>query len=359
MDQNSWPAGVRPSGRGIRIFIWSRGKLVYSETVPGDPYKARDLAAAVQRREDLLSRQRLGLPLVESDQDSKVQLFADAAQDYINTLDAKQSTLTEYVKMLNLYWLPEFGNWPTHEITRAAIKRVLAGMNVTRKTKKNRLNPLSGVFEHAEIYPNPAYKIIKGKHQKPPVDRYTPEQRDALLSKLSGQALVYFSILFGCGLRPGEALGLDWSDYDGEELDISKQITRRRIERTTKTCVRRRVYVPTYVRQVLNNHPTRFNGGFIFLNSQGGPCLDTDTFNAAWRTAHKKARIPYRIPYTCRHTRAAELLSIGIEPARAAKELGHSLEIFFRTYAEFIEEFSGKRDRSDFEGIGGKKEIQR
>ena len=39
--------------------------------------------------------------------------------------------------------------------------------------------------------------------------------------------------------------------------------------------------------------------------------------NAAWKEAHRRARVPYRIPHTCRHTRAAELLSTGVEPAEA------------------------------------------
>jgi len=87
--------------------------------------------------------------------------------------------------------------------------------------------------------------------------------------------------LFGCGLRPGEALGLQWTDYDGEELDISKQITRRRFEPSTKTSVRRRVYVPQWARSILNTHTTRFTGEYIFTNSFGRCCLDTDIFNDA------------------------------------------------------------------------------
>jgi integrase len=96
---------------------------------------------------------------------------------------------------------------------------------------------------------------------------------------------------------------------------------------------------------------TGFAGKFFFANEKGGHFRDTDTFNAAWRDAHNRKRIPYRDPYKCRHTRAAELLSIGIEPADAAKQLGHSPEMFLQTYAEFIEEFSKSRDRTRFEGI--------
>ena len=120
---------------------------------------------------------------------------------------------------------------------------------------------------------------------------------------------------------------------------------------STKTNVQRRVYVPLWVRAILNKHTTRFQGEYIFVNSVGGPYLDTDVFNNVWRAAHKKARLPYRVPYVCRHTRAAELLSTGVDPADAAKQLGHSLEMFLRIYSELIEEFCKNRDKSRFEGL--------
>ena len=149
MDKTKWPAGVRPSGSGIRIFIYRNRKLDYAETLPGDPYTPADIAAAVSRREDLIARRRLGLPYVQDGNDLDLSLFADAAQDYLNSLDTKRSTAGDYLAILNAYWLPAFGRWPVSEISRAAIKRELAKMPVSRKTKRNRLNPLAGVLAHA------------------------------------------------------------------------------------------------------------------------------------------------------------------------------------------------------------------
>lgn len=352
MDKHTWPPGIRPSGNGIHIRIWRKGKLHYSETLQGDPYSPRDLAAAVKRRTELLARLKLGLPLFQGDEAAQHQIFEEVAQEYINVLDAKRSTHLSYENILNRYWLPAFGNWPIASITANEIKKELAKVTAGAKTKKNVLIPLRGVLDHAGANPNPARGIVIKRRQKEPVQRYTPQQRTAILAKLAGQERVYFSLLFACGLRPGEALALKWTDYDGEELDVSKQITRRRVENSTKTSVRRRVYVPTWARSELNNHSTRFAGDYVFVNSKGGPYLDTDVFNAAWRKAHKDARIPYRIPYTCRHTRAAELLSVGIEPADAAKQLGHSPEMFLRIYSEWLEEYSRHKDKSRFEGVG-------
>lgn len=164
---------------------------------------------------------------------------------------------------------------------------------------------------------------------------------------------MYFSVFIGCGLRPGENLGLTIADFNGLQLDVHKQITRRRYEPTTKTYTERIVEVPSWVRALLKDHIGDRKKGPIYLNSIGTAVMDADNFNKAWKKAHEAENITYRDPYTCRHNRAAELLSTGVEPPDAAKQLGHSLEEFYRTYAEFIEEFCSKekRDPNRFEGL--------
>ena len=345
------PRGLRvhPKGRGIQIRVSGRGAR-YEKTLDLDPTKPADVAAAVRHRDEIIARLRVGLAIVENEP-SRQRTFQEAAQDYMNALEADYSTASDYLHSLN-HWVPHLGNKLVSEVTAGDVKTALASMNVSGKTKRNRLVPLRGVFTHAEVQPNPANIKIK-KQQKARIDRYRPEERDRLLSCLEGQAKVYFALLFGCGLRPGgEPLGLQWSDYDGETIYVHRTIVRRRIKATTKTHTARHVYVPTWVRPILANHPTRFAGTWVFVNSAGGHHLDPDRFNEAWAAAHRKARIPYRIPYVCRHTRAAELLSTGVDPADAAKQLGHSLEMFYRTYSEFIEEYAGARDMARFEGHG-------
>lgn len=342
---NSWPTGIRPSGSGLLIRIWKGGKLIYHETLPvTGAITGGDIAAATRRREWLKSRLNLGLSL--GDEEGSKKLFSEVATDYLETLDARDSTVVEYYRILHGFWEEDLGRYPLDEITGAMIKKTLAKMPVSRKTKKNRLIPLFGVFKYAEIDP-PRIRLKKGtKHG---IQRYSIREREDVLVALTGPARVYFSLLFATGLRPGEALALRWEDYDGEYLSVTKSISKRKLG-PTKTGATRRVYVPTRVRPDLNGHSTRFAGGYIFTNSFGGPCLDTDILNDAWRLAHSKARIPYRIPYTCRHTRAAELLSQGVSPAKAAQQLGHSVQMFLNIYSEFIEEYANQ-DMSDLEGV--------
>jgi len=352
MVEKRRPTGIDPHGTRIRIRVKAKGRS-HTETIPGDYFNARDLAAAVNRRKTIKSRMELGLPINEGDQ-SQFSLFAKDAQSYLNVLEVDFSTSLSYEGDLNQYWLPAFGNHITQEITTRQIKDVLAEATCGLTRKRNVLISIRGVLDYAEVIPNPAaFKIKKGTKKK--IQRYKPKQREALMKEIDKmgdpQMSCYFALLFGCGLRPsGEPLGLKWTDWDEPRLHVQRTIVRRRFKPTTKTHLDRHVYVPKWVRPYINSLPSRFNDEWLFLNTCDRPYLDSDVFNQAWQKVFETKKIKrtlkleYQIPYICRHTRAAELLSTGVEPGKAAKELGHSLEMFYRTYSEWIEEYSTDTD---------------
>ena len=68
--------------------------------------------------------------------------------------------------------------------------------------------------------------------------------------------------------------------------------------------------------------------------------------------------MPYRIPCTLRHTRAAELLSRDVRIPLAAEQLGHSTAMFLNTYSEFMPKYSTENldnlgSHSGLVGTGG------
>ena len=70
---------------------------------------------------------------------------------------------------------------------------------------------------------------------------------------------------------------------------------------------------------------------------KSGIPFDGDTFRKnAWTTALKKAGVPYRIPYTLRHTFAAWSLVIGMDPNKLVDLMGHgSKEIVYEFYGKY------------------------
>ena len=89
----------------------------------------------------------------------------------------------------------------------------------------------------------------------------------------------------------------------------------------------------------------------MLKNTFGRHHLDTDEFNGPRRTALAEARVPYRIPYVCRHTRAGELLTAGVEPGYTARQLGHSVEMFFRTYSAWLNDLRDDEQKKLMEKI--------
>ena len=367
MVESRWPRWISPHGEKIRIRMRVKGKT-HTEIFEGNPYKQTDLKAAIRRADEIHSALKLGIS-IDGEDDAKYTLFINDCQGYLDSHDGAYSTKLDYKYSLEKYWIPAFINKCTQHVTAKMINRVLGGADISNKRKKNIMDPLRGVFNYAEVNPNPASKIsVKAKKgDKTPIHRFTPDERQAIMEAIDNhwngnyQKSAYFALLFGCGLRPsGEPLGLKWTDYKNGYIDVHTTIVRTIVKRSTKTYKDRTVYVPEWVRTYLDRLPTRMKGEWMFINENGERFQDSRTFNRFWikvfKTAviKKKLRIAYQIPYTCRHTRAAELLSMGIAPARCAQQLGHSYDMFMNIYSEYIKEYAGIHDDSDLEGVGVK-----
>lgn len=366
--------GIVYRGNGFQIKIWGKkGQLAHSETLQV-PYSKAGFTKAVKRREYLTSRKKMGLSLREHD--GGIQTFAEVAERWLASLQIDQDTIRGYWNILNQYWMEPYSRLPLCEITQADVMERLAATKLAIKTQKNIVGPLRQVLKHGGANPNPANEINwpKKKAIKRKAQRYLPEERRKIVEALAAlsvkfsaiasqnptqkarsdahwadQSQIFFPLLFATGLRPGEALGIQWSDYDGENISITKQYTRGKAKDATKTGHDRIVYVPTWVRPILDSHSTRFKAGPLFVGKRRSQLKDTKRLNPIWQEAHRLARVPLREPYVCRHTRASELLSNGVDPAEAAAQLGHSTQMFLETYSTFVAEYQGKRDMSRFE----------
>lgn len=345
------PKGISCHGRRLKIRVQHNGRKYIRYTTPSkDPLSKASVAEAIRITDELNARLRLGLA-VDDDNDSVAApsiLFEEAAQNYLDQLDVEYSTAKTYKALLERYWLPALSGFLINEIKPMKISATIKRLPISRKTQRNALGPLRGIFDWAiennYAVTNPCLGIRIRKHQPVDLDPFTEKEKAAILGaidKLYGSAhqrRIYYTVLFETGLRPSEALALTWPDYDGEYLTICKAIVMGRHKHSTKTHVSRKVYVPAAVRRLLNNHSTRFKHEHIFVNQHGGPYLNNSRLDEHWRNILTTAKVRYRRPYNCRHTYASIGLSSGLEPGFLAAQLGHSLEIFYRNYATWISE---------------------
>lgn len=145
-------------------------------------------------------------------------------------------------------------------------------------------------------------------------------------------------VLFSLGLRPSEAIGLRWChvNFDRREVVIRESLSRSDDGRSSGGARQRKGTKTGNVRPLpLNARLLALFAGrktatvkpddLIFTTATGKPIDDRMYCRRYWRRICKEAGIPYRPPYTARHT----FISHGIEykrwsPHQAASMAGHS-----------------------------------
>jgi integrase len=78
------------------------------------------------------------------------------------------------------------------------------------------------------------------------------------------------------------------------------------------------------------------NGEFLFYHDNGDLIRTAKVFRTRFKFILKKLGIRERRMYDMRHTFATFGLMSGVNPAYLAKQLGHSIEEFFKTYSRWI-----------------------
>lgn len=346
--------GVRAKGGKIEI-RWQHGKHTYRELIDLPPTQT-NLAAASKRREARIAELKYGLPAQRSD---RTPTFEEMAQRYLNGLTVAYSTAVSYRELLEIYWLPKLGNRQINHILISHLREADQLIKwPSAKTRNNALTPLRGVFALADDddlldVANPAKKLKQAKRQKPEPDPLTLEEKNAVLKHLTGTAKAYFGLAFETGMRTSELLALQWSDYHGDTVSVTKAKVRRKEKASTKTWVSRKVLLTPAAKAYLASIPRPIHGGHIFVNQYGRPYQSAYHLNKQWRKALKASGVRYRRGYNCRHTYASIGIKAGAKPAFLAEQLGHGLDVFFSTYAKALRE---EDDRSELEKIIAKNE---
>lgn len=337
MDRRSRTRAVNPTP-GIRNHN-GRCQIDFKDPVTGrrkqilteHSYTATGLKAATRERNRLL---RTGI-----EEYARVPTFAELAQTYLNSADLRPSSRRSSKSRLSNHWMPIIANEPVDAIRFDKLSQIMAQKNhLSVKTRKNILGEARAVFELARksgyITENPVTRFGRIKDTKTKIDPFTREERDQILAEMSGNALLFYTIRFYCGLRPGEVIALQWSDWKDGFLHVEKEIVEGIRIPSTKTHVARTVRVHTAVERLLRE---RRGIGPMFVNQYGNEYQRPDTFAETFNKVRNRLGIRYRSPYNVRHTCACMMLSAGMRPGYCAKQLGHSLEQFFSDYADWID----------------------
>jgi integrase len=278
------------------------------------------------------------------------------------------SSLKSYRVATN-WWKDQIGHKPMAALVHSDILKALATQpNWSGKTRNGKVSVLRQAIQLAlrdgVISSDPIDGLEPVKHQSPEPDPFPVEQVDLILRTLEeryGEEVAnYFGVKFYTGLRTGESLGLRWSsiDWPSRRMTVKEGITMGEHVEVTKTRKIRQIHLNSKALAYLQRqkaytlmHP----GGWVFVDPKTRERWTDDwgPRNTYWEPTLKKLGLRYRSPYQTRHTYATMLLMSGTSAAWAARQMGHSVQMFHKTYARWIDGGQDLLELGKLEGLIG------
>lgn len=260
---------------------------------------------------------------------------------------------------------------PTRDLENAIAIRDHLVATVSPNTAKRVLTNLSACCDWAAesglIASNPfqgmAVRIQLPKAERGEeynIDSFSRTERDTIIQAFEEDK--YYSYyaplvktLFFTGMRPCEAIALQWKHIGDKFLALEQSITiseeGHKLKEGLKTQEQRRFPINIQLREILDSiRPESVRETDFVFPSKTGKFIDFGDFlNHAWRGYKNRhgrfiegivTRLVsegkverYRRPYQCRHTFISLCLESGIDAKDIARWVGNSPEVIYRHYA--------------------------
>lgn len=238
---------------------------------------------------------------------------------------------------------------PLAEITKSELELFVADLReVTGPRAVNaaisRLRTMfSDAFYDEAIDKDPMLRIENVRQGRPKIDPWTIDEVAQLLAacdKGGGRALL--TILFFTGMRPNEALALQWQDIDWKRrlITVARTNGRTGIHLPKTTGSERDVAMLDVVYAALQEQRSRSQlrsqAGWVFPSEADTPIMLANFRDRTWKEIVRRSGLKYRTLYQTRHTFATILL--GYESVQwVAAQLGHtSTQMVTQRYVKWI-----------------------
>lgn len=345
--------GYAPDGSKIRF--QKTIKVDPNKTINAQRREAEKQAALIEadfRRKLLLTGKRITI----------AQLAEEYLTDRTQRRGLKERTIKQYRDIIDGRIVPELGKKAVQDLTARDINTFYRKLQeIPALTKRSRNGKLSGTTQrqyHTQLHAMLAYAIKMGYIAVNPADQVDPPHKDtqetqwlemedaarlllALDDLKDPQWRLFFYMSIYTGMRPGELIGLNWTDIKGNVLRVSAgcvhikgQGTKRTDSPKTAKGVRN-IVLPVPIMERLNAHRKAqleyrlpFGAHWpepdaVFTTDEGKRlCISTPTHK--FQKIIRQYNLKKITLYGLRHTAASTMIAGGISARDVAAQLGHA-----------------------------------
>jgi integrase len=290
------------------------------------------------------------------------QSSSDLFNDYVEAVyllfvkrTMKPSTYAGYKTYFERYIKPWAGKYALRDFTVAIVASLLKEIAHTHKLNTETITKvrsiLSGVFTYAiseghfparSKVDNPAScaRIPDELATKPTrTVAATREEVQAILTALKGKPLARaaVAILAYTGVRPGEARGMVWQEWDRAEqhIAVKRSVWHREVGTTKTEQSERFVTVTPELREILLDlwklQGSPISGYILAGDRKGQPAILDNLSTRSVRPALEEAGISWKGWYALRRFHGSEVRKHATSET-SAKALGNSKEVFDKHY---------------------------
>jgi integrase len=355
----------------VRIFLGREGgkKKYHNKTINGNKKDADRYLRKVLREKDLGE-------LVEPSKQI-LKEYLDTWLDTAVKIRVRERTYRDYKEKVKLYIKPALGDFKLQTLSPEQIQGLYNKMldegksaRTVRLTHTILKNALLQAVKWGKITRNPADLVDLPRQNRTEMKVLTPDQAAAFMkATVLDKWKPFFSLMLSSGVRPGEALGLKWSDVDfvKNRITICRSLTRTEgggweLQEPKTNRSRRTIPLPAgviddlkelkqkqdqeaaerkrVIKWNLKGKETaeKYNDhDFVFASDNGEPMSDKNLFRRHFKPLLKDAKLPDIRLYDLRHTCATLLLAAGENPKIVSERLGHaSITLTLDTYSHVL-----------------------
>ena len=263
-------------------------------------------------------------------------------------LRVREKTLTDYTSLARLHIFPSLGTRKLSQLVAPEIQALystLLAEGLSPRTVRYVHSVLHGALEQAVrwrlLAHNPAKLVSLPRNERREMRALSAAEAARFLdAAIHDRWYALWLLLLATGLRPGEALGLRWSDLEGDRLRIQRALVRSKsgwslVEPKTQRA-RRSVTLPNGLERAIVTHRARqaedrlraggkwIDSGLIFSNREGQPLDYREVVRRHFHRILTAAALPKLRPYDLRHSCATLLLGAGEHVKVVSERLGHA-----------------------------------